>query len=275
LDKLAFLYIHSAVSAGDDSVPAREMPRVLLMDDASVRKREKAAMPAAKIKKAALNAIHNPIHNPIRDPIHNQINHPIYNAIRKAKSDKAREESEKKERPEIDLSPAARAAAAEVGIANFEAAKTEFEALNPGVKYGCNVFGASTGSKGYSIIEEGYKSALTTRGYGTPSIVMPDPGAEFGYRALNGPERRALGPAATEIYNATHSKTMSMHVELHVQLYVMAQYPNLKWLWRVPGAGGPKGIPDYKIGVRFVLLLPGGELPQGYEFLLVGKRLDV
>lgn len=38
----------------------------------------------------------------------------------------------------------------------------------------------------------------------------------------------------------------------------------LKPLWRVAGAGGPKGLPPYKVGIRFIPHLPDGTLPHGF-----------
>ena len=40
-----------------------------------------------------------------------------------------------------------------------------------------SVFGASTGSAGYSVEEEGNVSGLTDRGYGTPCLAHPATGA--------------------------------------------------------------------------------------------------
>ena len=46
----------------------------------------------------------------------------------------------------------------------------------PGCLFSINVFGASTGTIGFSVQEEG-RANLTTRGTGDPAIVVPLPGA--------------------------------------------------------------------------------------------------
>ena len=72
-----------------------------------------------------------------------------------------------------------------------------------------------------------------------------------------------MGPAATEIYDAGVSKEMSKHVETQVQLHAETVH-GLKVLWRVAGAGGPKGLPPYKVGVRFIPHMADGSLPHGF-----------
>ena len=56
---------------------------------------------------------------------------------------------------------------------------------------------------------------------------------------------------------------MSKHVEKQVQL-AFEQKPGVKVLWRVAGAGGPKGRPAYKVGIRIIPHLPNGSLPHGF-----------
>ena len=43
----------------------------------------------------------------------------------------------------------------------------------PGCMLSVNVYGASTGSVGYSIEQEGKNSTLIERGYDVPAIVAP------------------------------------------------------------------------------------------------------
>ena len=61
-----------------------------------------------------------------------------------------------------------------------------------------SVFGASTGSAGYSVEEEGNVSGLTDRGYGTPCLAHPATGAAAKpWEVLSPDTRRALGPTIT------------------------------------------------------------------------------
>ena len=72
-----------------------------------------------------------------------------------------------------------------------------------------SVYGASTGSKGYSVEEEGNVSGLTERGYGTPCLVHP--AAAKPYELLDTATRRALGPTIT-IADCGSSKELSSQV---------------------------------------------------------------
>ena len=61
-----------------------------------------------------------------------------------------------------------------------------------------SVYGASTGSKGYSVEEEGNVSGLTDRGYGRPCLAHPATGAAAKpWKVLSSDTRRALGPTIT------------------------------------------------------------------------------
>ena len=59
---------------------------------------------------------------------------------------------------------------------------------------------------------------------------------------------------------------MSKHVEKQLQLHV-EQLPGIQQLWRVAGAGGPKGLPPYTL-LRRRSLHPArgadGSLPNGF-----------
>ena len=139
----------------------------------------------------------------------------------------------------------------------------EARAKFPGRVLSVNIFGASTGSIGFSIVQEGATSSLTERGYDIPATVAPSSSLSRGWRALNGPERRSLGPPAETIYDAGRSKLMSKHVEKQLQLYAMKQQA-LQPLWRIAGQGEPKGLPPYHVGVRFFPHLEDGNLPHGF-----------
>eukprot|EP00966_Prymnesium_polylepis_P294783 6807341-Prymnesium_polylepis.1 len=56
---------------------------------------------------------------------------------------------------------------------------------------------------------------------------------------------------------------MGSHIEFHVQLAVEAM-PGLQQLWRVKGAGAPKGLPDYCVGARFFVHGEDGRLPEPF-----------
>ena len=176
---------------------------------------------------------------------------------------KEREEHELANHPKLKLSVEAKAAAVASAISLFDAELAHARQQYPNRVLSCNVFGASTGSQGYSIVQEGNTSTLTERGYDIPAIVAPSSSLSRGWRALSGPERRDLGPPAATVFDAGLSKEMSKHVEHQLQLHV-EQLPGIKPLWRVPGAGGPKGIPPYCVGVRFIPHEEDGSLPHDF-----------
>ena len=186
-----------------------------------------------------------------------------YSAATSDRKRQKREEHELKTIPELDLSPEAKAVAVDTAVAAFDRKLAKIQETRPhGTLFSLNVYGASTGSEGYSIEQEGGASTLTTRGNDTPSIVAPSTN-DRGWRVLDGPERKSLGPPGEEIFNTGFSKEMSKTVEKAVQLHAET-LPNLKVLWRVAGAGAPKGLPPYKVGVRFVPHQANGDLPNGY-----------
>jgi hypothetical protein len=207
----------------------------------STNKRFKGCTVMAK-EMVQYNAKSNAKSNPIFNPKHNAI------TSERKMDEKIKYESQKN--PEVDLGPAALDAAANLGIANFKTALASARTMS--LSFAVNVYGASTGSDGYSIEEEGWASTLTTRGYDKPAIVaMTGPDT---WRPLKGPERRMVGMAGQEIYDARSSKVLSKYVEKAVQQYVdnlVKTDDTLKKLWRVTGAGAPQGIGPYKVGVRF------------------------
>ena len=75
-----------------------------------------------------------------------------------------------------------------------------------------SVFGASTGSAGYSVREEGNVSGLTDRGCGRPCLAHPATGAAAEpWEVLSGETRRALGPTIT-IADCGSSRELSSQV---------------------------------------------------------------
>ena len=184
------------------------------------------------------------------------------NAATKERKRKQREEAELETIPEHDLSAEAKAVALASAMRSLQAVLARMCLRYPGRVLSCNVFGASTGSEGYSIVQEGATSTLTEHGYGTPAIVAPST-LSGAWRALSGHERRTLGPPAATVFDAGHSKEMSKHVERELQLYV-EQVHGIQQLWRVAGAGGPKGLPPYCVGVRFIPHEADGSLPHGF-----------
>ena len=191
------------------------------------------------------------------------LSHAAHNAATSERKRQKREEFELETIRELDLSPEAKAVAVDTAVAVFDQKLAKMkETRRHGTLFSLNVYGASTGSAGFSIEQEGAVSTLTTRGHDTPAIMAPSTDG-MGRRALNGPERRSLGPPGEEIFNAGFSKEMSKTVEKALQLHAQT-LPNLKVLWRVPGAGAPKGLPPYKVGVRFVPHQANGDLPNGF-----------
>jgi len=173
-----------------------------------------------------------------------------------------RELHEVSEHPELDLSDTAKSQMLADTLMRFGTALARIRQQHPDRIITVNIFGASTGSEGYSIVQEGMSSSLTERGYDTPAIVARDSSAR-GWRALTAPERRGLGPPAVELANVGISISMSKHIELHTQLAV-ENMPGLQQLWRVPGAGAPHGLPDYCIGARFIVHTEDGNLPNPF-----------
>ena len=129
-------------------------------------------------------------------------------------------------------------------------------------RYFLNVFVASTGTKYNSIQEEGLRSTLTTRGYDYPALqVQLEDGTHL---VLSATQRQSIGGDSIVLSNEQGSKYGAKQVEKRVQLLVEkhGEEHGLEKLWRVAGAGGPKGSPPYKVGFRlFPRIEPSGNLP--------------
>ena len=116
------------------------------------------------------------------------------------------------------------------------------------------IYGASTGS--YTIKHEG-RMQFSGRGYGVPPIV--DANEKEISMTLTGP----YGPGGEAVYECGPSKVLSSVVEKAAQVHFTpicdASGPMMPRLWRVPGAGGPKGTGPYKVCIRIMPLpLPFG-----------------
>lgn len=140
-----------------------------------------------------------------------------------------------------------------------DALRREF-GLDPHHPVGVNVYGASTGSKGFSIVEEGRNSSLCESyaglGYrrkGTKKL-----------RALSPNDRKNLGPDGRGLYNCHKNDKFSSVVEKRLQIAVrrVAAVHRLQPLWRVEGRGCPQGLPDYWVCAR-VFLLNANNTPRG------------
>ena len=130
-----------------------------------------------------------------------------------------------------------------------------------------SIFFASEG-RGHFVIHEGRESSLSNvsgKVECKKSIVkLVDRDGVSYWRNLDPNERKTIGPDAVDIYDATTSKTIANHVEWQVQLHVRDVLPdNVKLLQVRPGAGGCKGKPPYKVGVRFIVHNKYGNLPLG------------
>ena len=210
----------------------------------------------------------------------NAKNNPIKNAKEKARRLEERKMYDLANHPLLDLSDEELDAAADRAIATFDAS-LKIARLTCSSSLAVNVFACSSGSRGYTIKLEGQNSVLTTRGYDLPAIVAKtdDEGEwcerkKFYWRALDPDERRAVGTEAIELHCCGASTALSMWVESAVQRHVdelVTHDHTLKKLWRVTGAGAPKGTGPYKVGVRFFATDGEGasmrlKAPGPYEF---------
>jgi len=193
----------------------------------------------------------------------NPRNNARWNAIAKERRQQEWEEAERKVRPNVDFSKE-KDEAVEAAMARFNGALAKVRH-----DYGedriitCNVFGASAGTTGNSVEEEGLRSSLMS---GFPTVVVADPEEEGGWRLLCAKERRDLGPPGIMIADLGDSRPLSMHVEEQVQLKVqeMAKAdPLLRFLWKQAGKGGPQGTWPYHVGARFFVHDASGFLPGG------------
>ena len=138
-----------------------------------------------------------------------------------------------------------------------------------------NVFLASTGTPGNSIVEEGTRSTLNGRGYANPKLAIDSPSLrttirngdkeEVWYTILGSRLCEQLGPEAVTFYDAQYSKFACKAVEKKTQLLVEegARDLNIEIAWKVAGQGGAKGAPPYKVGYRLFEMNLDGTFPRG------------
>ena len=178
--------------------------------------------------------------------------------------------------PWVDTSDEALNDIAKEGFATIQSyLQDERNADNSGRPYMINVFGASTGTEGNTIEEEGMRSTLTTRGYDVPMLVVPraswrtlasgQPRVQVWWTCLDVDQRLRLGPPALTLYDAGPSKFASKEVEEKIQLLVEAAADelNIAVAWRRAGQGGPKGKPPYLVGFRLFIMNTDGTFPDG------------
>ena len=201
--------------------------------------REKKRECAAKRKER--NAISNPIHNP-----------------------KASEERRQRaiayelatQGDQHDLSDAALRARGEAAIRRAEELIAGYWETNPD-GFAVQFYGASTGSPGYSVREEGV-SQFRDRGYKPPIV---DALGRIPDVALTS----AWGPGGVSVYDCGSSKTISRVVEtaLYEHFWPICDASDGKMLrlWRRCGAGAPQGIGPYHVCIR-IMPLP---LPHGWR----------
>ena len=120
-----------------------------------------------------------------------------------------------------------------------------------------NVFGASTGTEGNSIEEEGMRSTLTTRGYDAPVLVVRcaswrtlaagQPRVQVWWTCLDVQLRLHLEPPALMPYDSGTSRFASSMAKKKTQLLVEAAAAelNIAVVWRRAGQGGGKRKPPY------------------------------
>ena len=183
---------------------------------------------------------------------------PKYNARTSARKAAQAKAADLRNFPDLCLSDAELQHRAEVGFQVILAA-TEADTSR---RYYINVFLVSTGTEGNSIEAEGNSSTLTTRGHDYPALQEK---LEDGtHRVLDSAQRRSIGGRSFLLSNEQGSKYGVKEVEKRVQLLVeeYGEEHGLEPLWRVAGAGGPKGSPPYKVGARlFPRIEPDGNLP--------------
>ena len=204
------------------------------------------------------NAINNPRNNAINNPINGPINGPIYNA--KA-TEKRRQRAIAYELAtlgdEHDVSPKALQAHREAAIDHVTQLIADNWKIYP-EGFAVQFYGASTGSEGFSVKEEGVNQ-FRQRGYKSATIIDAT-----GYAppvALT----RAWGPGGKSVYNCGSSKVISHAVEkaLHTHFKPICDASDGKMprLWRACGAGAPQGIGPYHVCIR-IMPLP---LPHGWR----------
>ena len=174
----------------------------------------------------------------------------------------------------VDETDAALEAAAQVGMAAIQHDVLNYQ---DGSNKPCmvNVFLASTGTLGNSIVEEGNRSTLSGRGYSDPRLVVDRPSlrtcvqggdkVEVWYTILRKSLCEQLGPPAVTFYDAHDSKHACKVVEKKTQLIVEAgaRDLNIEVAWKVAGQGGAKGSPPCKVGYRIFEMNHDGTFPRG------------
>ena len=123
-----------------------------------------------------------------------------------------------------------------------------------------NVLGASEGTEGNLLEDEGRRSSLTTRGDDCPALqVKKEDGT---HRVLSSDQRRSIGGASILLSNEQGSKHGSSEVEKRVQLLIeeRGEEYGLEPIWRRAGQGYPKGAPPYKVGFRLFPRKHNGKL---------------
>ena len=207
---------------------------------------------------AAKNKEKNAITNPIYSPINNAINGPINNAKTAAKKMQERIAYEKATLgDEHDVSPKALQAHREAAIDHVTQLIADNWKIYP-KGFAVQIYGASTGSQGFSVKEEGVNQ-LRQRGYKSATIIDAT-----GYAppvALT----RAWGPGGKSVYDCGSSKVISRTVEtaLHKHFWPICDASDGKMLrlWRACGAGAPQGIGPYHVCIR-IMPLP---MPHGWR----------
>ena len=156
-----------------------------------------------------------------------------------------------------DLSAPALRARGEAAIRRAEELIAGYWETNPD-GFAVQFYGASTGSPGYSVWEEGVNQ-LRPRGYKVPTII--DASGEVPDVALTS----AWGPGGVSVYDCGSSKVISKAVEtaLHEHFWPICDASDGKMLrlWRRCGAGAPQGIGPYHVCIR-IMPLP---MPHGWR----------
>ena len=189
--------------------------------------------------------------------IKNPINNPIYNAKTSAKKMQERIAYEKATLgDEHDLTPEGLKTHRDAAISRAEELIAGYDVTCP-EGYAVIFYGASTGSEGYSVVQEGV-SQFRDRGY-QPSII--DASGHAPDVALTS----AWGPGGVSVYDCGSSKAISRAVEKALQEHFWpicdASDGKMLRLWRRCGAGAPQGIGPYHVCIR-IMPLP---LPHGWR----------
>ena len=192
-----------------------------------------------------------------RNAINNPINNPINNAkTSKKMSQRAIAYELETQGDQHDLSDAALRARGEAAINTASELIADYWKTYPN-GFAVTFYGASTGSDGYSVVEEGVKQ-FTYRGY-TPPII--DASGRAPDVALTG----AWGQGGVSVCDCGSSKVISRAVEtaLHTHFAPICDASDDKMprLWRKCGAGAPQGIGPYHVCIR-IMPLP---LPHGWR----------